>query len=252
MVKGDPGVESDLLLGQEAQGGRTGAAPGRWTLRCSGAARAKGLGVHICTGPVAVKGAEPGDILEVRILDVQPRPSRNPKFTGKSVRQQRRRVVGLPLQRPDRGAQDARGHHDLRGGRQRRARLGQGALQLPLDAADRPVRRGAQDHRLPGRAGRPQHDQGELGRAEERARADPAAFRDDGPGAGRGGHGRLHPAQLHRRQHRQLAHRQGRHDVLPGRRCPARCSRSAIRTPRRATPSCAERPSSARSPAPSS
>ena len=33
---------------------------------------------------------------------------------------------------------------------------------------------------------------------------------------GRGGHGRLHPAQLHRRQHRQLAHRQGRHDVLPG------------------------------------
>jgi acetamidase/formamidase len=40
--------------------------------------------VHICTGPVAMKGAEPGDILEVRILDVKPRPSGNAKFKGKS------------------------------------------------------------------------------------------------------------------------------------------------------------------------
>ena len=44
----------------------------------------EGLGVHICTGPVAVKGAVPGDILEVRILDVKPRPCANPKFKGKS------------------------------------------------------------------------------------------------------------------------------------------------------------------------
>jgi acetamidase/formamidase len=44
----------------------------------------EGLGVHICTGPVAVKGAEPGDILEVRVLDVRPRPCANPKFAGKS------------------------------------------------------------------------------------------------------------------------------------------------------------------------
>ena len=34
-----------------------------------------GLGVHICTGPVAVRGAQPGDILEVRILDVSTRAS---------------------------------------------------------------------------------------------------------------------------------------------------------------------------------
>src|SRR5947208_10982463 len=52
--------------------------------RCSGVARERGLGVHICTGPVAVKGAEPGDILEVRILDVQPRPCANPAYKGKS------------------------------------------------------------------------------------------------------------------------------------------------------------------------
>jgi acetamidase/formamidase len=42
----------------------------------------EGLGVHICTGPVAVAGAEPGDVLEVRILDVRPRPSAG--FKGKS------------------------------------------------------------------------------------------------------------------------------------------------------------------------
>ena len=38
-----------------------------------------------------------------------------------------------------------------------------------------------------------------------------------GARAGRGRHRRLDPAELHRRQHRQLAHRQGRDDVLPGR-----------------------------------
>ncbi len=43
-----------------------------------------GWGVHICTGPVAVKGAEPGDILEVRILDVYPRPCAYPKYKGKA------------------------------------------------------------------------------------------------------------------------------------------------------------------------
>ena len=37
----------------------------------------EGFGAHICTGPVAVKGrSQPGDVLEVRILDIVPRPSR--------------------------------------------------------------------------------------------------------------------------------------------------------------------------------
>lgn len=44
----------------------------------------EGLGVHICTGPVMVKGAEEGDVLEVRIVDVMPRPCANPKYLGKS------------------------------------------------------------------------------------------------------------------------------------------------------------------------
>ena len=34
-------------------------------------------------GPIAVCGAQPGDVLEVRILDMAPRPSRNPAFAGR-------------------------------------------------------------------------------------------------------------------------------------------------------------------------
>ena len=61
---------------------RRGAGPMDASLFGRGAG--EGLGVHICTGPVYVKGAEEGDVLEVRIIDVSPRPSANPKYKGKS------------------------------------------------------------------------------------------------------------------------------------------------------------------------
>ena len=83
MVKGDPGAESVYLWTKEKKGvNRRGAGPldGKLLGRGSG----EGFGVHICTGPVYVRGAEPGDILEVRIIDVKPRPSANPQFTGKA------------------------------------------------------------------------------------------------------------------------------------------------------------------------
>ena len=76
MIQGDPGAESVYLWTADKKGA-TGAAGGpRPAPRAPGA----GLGVHICTGPVAISGAEPGDVLEVRILDVKPRPCANPKF----------------------------------------------------------------------------------------------------------------------------------------------------------------------------
>ena len=80
MVKGDPGVESIYLWNKDKKGvNRRGAGPmdGK---RGAG----EGYGVHICTGPVAIRGAEPGDILEVRIMDVKPRPCANPAYVGKS------------------------------------------------------------------------------------------------------------------------------------------------------------------------
>jgi acetamidase/formamidase len=83
MVKGDPGAESVFYWDKTRKGvNRRGAGPMDASLFGRGAG--EGLGVHICTGPVAVKGAQSGDILEVRILDVKPRPCANPKFKGKS------------------------------------------------------------------------------------------------------------------------------------------------------------------------
>ncbi len=42
----------------------------------------EGFGVHICTGPIAIEGAKPGDLLEVRIHSMEPRRSRNPDYMG--------------------------------------------------------------------------------------------------------------------------------------------------------------------------
>lgn len=44
----------------------------------------RGPGVHILTGPIKVADAEPGDVLEVRILDMSLRPSGNPAYAGKT------------------------------------------------------------------------------------------------------------------------------------------------------------------------
>jgi len=83
MIKGDPGAESVFYWDKTRKGvDRRGAGPMHASLFGRGAG--EGLGVHICTGPVAVQGAEPGDILEVRIIDVNPRPCANPQFPGKS------------------------------------------------------------------------------------------------------------------------------------------------------------------------
>lgn len=83
MVKGDPGAESVYLWTKDKKGvNRRGAGPEDASLFGRGAG--EGLGVHICTGPVFVRGAQPGDVLEVRIIDVAPRPCANPKFSGKA------------------------------------------------------------------------------------------------------------------------------------------------------------------------
>ncbi len=80
MVRGDPGAESVYRWDAKSKGvDRRGAGPMDAKNGAGG-----GQGVHICTGPVFVKGAEPGDILEVRIIDVVPRPSANPKYKGRS------------------------------------------------------------------------------------------------------------------------------------------------------------------------
>jgi acetamidase/formamidase len=83
MIQGDPGAEDVYHWTADAKHvARRGAGPMDASLFGRGAG--EGLGVHICTGPVHIRGAEPGDVLEVRILDVKPRPCANPQYAGKA------------------------------------------------------------------------------------------------------------------------------------------------------------------------
>jgi acetamidase/formamidase len=80
MIKGDPGAESVYHWTKDKKNvERRGAGPMEAPNGAGG-----GEGVHILTGPVFVKGAAPGDILEVRILDMYPRPCANPAHKGKT------------------------------------------------------------------------------------------------------------------------------------------------------------------------
>ena len=38
--------------------------------------------VAVCTGPIKIEGAEPGDYIQVEVLDLEPRP--NPGMGGKT------------------------------------------------------------------------------------------------------------------------------------------------------------------------
>jgi acetamidase/formamidase/AraC-like DNA-binding protein len=82
MIVGDPGAESVFGWTRESKNvDRRGAGPMDASIYGRGAG--EGFGVHICTGPIAIRDAEPGDVLEVRILDMTPRPSRNRDFEGR-------------------------------------------------------------------------------------------------------------------------------------------------------------------------
>jgi acetamidase/formamidase len=83
MISGDPGAESVFLWTKNTKNvDRRGAGPIDAAIHGRGSG--EGFGVHICTGPVFVLDAEPGDVLEVRILDVKLRCCRNPVFAGRA------------------------------------------------------------------------------------------------------------------------------------------------------------------------
>lgn len=83
MIAGDVGAESVFHWTKDQKNvDRRGAGP--LDASTYGRGSGEGLGVHICTGPIFVRGAEPGDVLEVRILDIQPRRSHNPDFAGRA------------------------------------------------------------------------------------------------------------------------------------------------------------------------
>jgi acetamidase/formamidase/AraC-like DNA-binding protein len=83
MVEGDEGAESVYHWDENGKAvERRGAGPMNASEVGRGAG--EGFGVHICTGPIAIQDAMPGDIIEVRILSLEPRRSCNPRFQGKA------------------------------------------------------------------------------------------------------------------------------------------------------------------------
>ncbi len=83
MVEGDEGAESVFQWDENGKAvERRGAGP--MDASEVGRGAGEGFGVHICTGPIAIPEAVPGDIIEVRILSLEPRKSANPRFQGKA------------------------------------------------------------------------------------------------------------------------------------------------------------------------
>jgi acetamidase/formamidase/AraC-like DNA-binding protein len=82
MIAGDAAAEEVFRWTREGKTvDRRGAGPMDASVFGRGAG--EGFGVHICTGPVAIKDAQPGDVLEVRILDMVPRPSQAKEYAGR-------------------------------------------------------------------------------------------------------------------------------------------------------------------------
>ncbi|NPV25440.1 acetamidase/formamidase family protein [Bradyrhizobium aeschynomenes] len=76
MISGDAGAQSVFGWTHAKKNvDRRGAGPMDASVFGRGAG--EGFGVHICTGPVTIKDAQPGDVLEMRILDIVPRRSRS-------------------------------------------------------------------------------------------------------------------------------------------------------------------------------
>jgi acetamidase/formamidase len=79
-IKGDAGAESIFHWTRERKNvDRRGAGPLTAPQGAGG-----GKGAQICTGPIYIEGAEPGDVVEVRIIDMYPRRSANPRYRGKA------------------------------------------------------------------------------------------------------------------------------------------------------------------------
>jgi acetamidase/formamidase/AraC-like DNA-binding protein len=83
MVRGDSGAESVFhWTPMHKAVDRRGAGPMDATVCGRGAG--EGFGVHICTGPIAVRGARPNDLIELQIVDITPRLSANPAYRDKA------------------------------------------------------------------------------------------------------------------------------------------------------------------------
>jgi hypothetical protein len=154
MIAGDSGAER---IFHWTNGGknveRRGAGPMDASIHGRGAG--EGFGVHICTGPIFVRDAEPGDVLEVRIIDVRPRACRNPAFEGRAFGSNAAAWWGFHyndlLTEPK--PREVITVYEIDATRSRN--WARAVYSYTLDATDRSICSGAPDHRLSGSASRP-------------------------------------------------------------------------------------------------
>lgn len=82
MIRGDEAAEEIFHWTKDKKVvDRRGAGPIDASVFGRGAG--EGFGVHICTGPIYIHDAEPGDLVEVRIEDMVPRPSSSAGYEGR-------------------------------------------------------------------------------------------------------------------------------------------------------------------------
>lgn len=131
---------------------RRGAGPMNATVFGRDAGEA--FGVHLCTEPIYVRGAEPEDMIKVEILDIEPRPCANPLHSGEAFASNVSAWQGYQYN-------DLLGQQDRRDPDKREVvtiyesdLASPGAPYLPMDPADRPVRGAARNDRLSRRPGR--------------------------------------------------------------------------------------------------
>jgi hypothetical protein len=70
MIRGDPAIE-EIFYWEETQ-----------TLESKPEPKLAGSGVHLVTGPIEVEGAMPGDVIQVDILELDPRPNPDGRTFG--------------------------------------------------------------------------------------------------------------------------------------------------------------------------
>jgi acetamidase/formamidase len=83
MIEGDADAEAVFRWTDAGKAiDRRGAGPLDASIYGRGAG--EGFGVHVMTGPIMIEQAMPGDIVEVEMLEIAPRPGRGAGFEGRS------------------------------------------------------------------------------------------------------------------------------------------------------------------------
>jgi len=195
------------------------------------------LAFHLLTGRSWSNAPRPGDVLEVRILDVRPRPSMHPDHKGRVFRRQFGRVVGLHYAHLIEPPKPREVSHDIRVGRNGPRGLGDGLPQLRADATNRPRWSSCipkVDYTRRDRSIKDSHTSGTSVTYRHSHSGAHAFWAPNGRCAAERRLRQFDPAELTRRNIDDWRIGKGA-TMIPPSRSTGRCSRSAIRMRRKAT-----------------